>query len=114
MRVPHLRRLDEKRCRIAASCRQMSRSLQTRPLRMSRCTPRVPGREQYKTGRTMPDPCTRSVDWPSVWIPSEGGLAMMALAQVLSQYLRGDPMWDGARTVAAMRRMVADERMRCR
>ena len=32
---------------------------------------------------------------------------MTALAQVLSQYLRGDPLWDGPRTIAAIRRIFA-------
>jgi len=113
MQVPHLRKLDKKRCRIAASCRRMRHGLQVRRLLMRRRTSQIPESKQYKPGRAMPDLCPRSLDWPSVWMPSEGGLTMMALTQVLSQYLRGDPIWDGARTAVSMRRLVADERMRC-
>jgi len=113
MRVPHLRSVNERRCRRAANCRRMRHGLQVRSLLMRRRTSQVSERKQYKPGRAMPDFCPRSLDWPSVWMPSECGLTMMALTQVLSQYLRGDPLWDGARTVASMRRLVADEWMRC-
>ena len=32
---------------------------------------------------------------------------MTALTHVLSQYLRGEPLWDGARTMATIRRIVS-------
>ena len=55
----------------------------------------------------MPDSSPGLPDWPPVWMPQEDGLAMTALARVMSQYLRGDPLWDGPRTVAAMRNMLS-------
>jgi hypothetical protein len=60
----------------------------------------------------MPNSRPRSVDRLPVWMPPDGGLTMTAVAQVMSQYLRGDPMWDGPRTVAAMRSMVSDKSAR--
>lgn len=109
MRVSDSGRLNKKPCRIAANCCRMSRWLQARHLRTRRRMTQVhPERDQCETRRTMPDQNPRSLDWPSVWMPPEGGLTMTALTQVISQYLLGDPMWDGPRTVASMRSMVAD------
>jgi hypothetical protein len=99
-------RLDGKRCRAAASCCQTSRCIQARRPRARPCMPQVHlEREQSEAHGAMPDPDPQSFDSPIVRLPQ--GLRMTVLTQVLSQYLRGDPMWDGPRTVAAMRNLVS-------
>jgi len=103
-------RLDGKRCRTAASCCQMSRCIQARRPRARRCMPQVHlEREQSEAHGAMPDPNPQSFDSPIVRLP-QGGLRMTVLTQVLSQYLRGDPMWDGPRTVGAMRNLISGVR----
>ena len=110
MRISAASRLDGKRCRIAASCRRRSCYVQARRLHMRHRTRQVdPERDQCEPYSAMPDSIPRLPDWPPVWMPQEDGLAMTALARVMSQYLRGDPLWDGPRTVAAMRNMLSRE-----
>jgi hypothetical protein len=104
------RKLDGKRCRRRASCRRMSRCVQTRRPRMRQwISPVHLERDQDEAHGAMPSPGPQSFDWPLPWMP-QGGLTMTILVQVMSQYLRGDPMWDGPRTVAAMRNLVSGVR----
>ena len=108
MRISATSRLDGKRCRIAASCRRRSCSVQARRLHMRCRTRQVDSeRDQCESYSAMPGSSSGLPDWPPVWMPQEHGPTMTALTLVMSQYLRGDPLWDGPRTVAAMRNMLS-------
>ena len=101
-------RLDGKCCRIAASCCRMGHCVQARRPRTTQCMSQIHlelERDQSEAHGAMSDPNPLSFDWPIVRLPQDG-LRMTVLTHVLSQYLRGDPVWDGPRTVAAMQNLV--------
>jgi hypothetical protein len=108
MRSSDAGRFNDKRCSREATRRRMNRRLQGRTLQAKRCA-----RKEYADidrcdpHDALPYHTLQSFDRLPAWRHREDPWTMTVLAQLMAQYLRGDPLWDGPRTIGMMRNIVS-------
>jgi hypothetical protein len=101
-------RFNKKRCRKKATRRRMSRCLQVRTLQAKHCAlQEYADIDQCDLHDAVPYHALQSFDRLSAWRHREDPWTMTVLTQVVAQYLRGDPLWDGPRTIGMMRNIVS-------
>jgi hypothetical protein len=108
MRGPDPGRFTGTRCRRETTYRHMRRCLQMRT-RHAKSYMRLAHEESDPCDirDAMADRGLQSFGRPPAWSHRDDVRTMTALSQVLAHYLRGDPLWDGPRTIAVMQRLVS-------
>lgn len=107
MRGPDPGRFSEKRCRREATRSRMNRCLQGRTAQAEHCAPQEYADIGQCDLRDVSHHTLESVDRLPAWRHREDARTMAVLAQLVGQYLRGDPLWDGPRTIGMMRNIVS-------
>jgi|SRR5688572_16798552 hypothetical protein len=108
MRSSDLGKFNEKPWRREATRRRMSRCLQGSTLQAKHCAPqKYADIDQCDLHDAVPYQTLQSFDRLPAWRHREDAWTMTVVAQVVAQYLRGDPLWDGPRTIGMMRNIVS-------
>jgi hypothetical protein len=101
-------RFNEKRCRKEATRRWMNRCLQGRTLQAKHCASQeYADIDQCDLHDAVLYHRLQSFDRLPAWRHRKDAWTMTVLTQVVAQYLRGDPLWDGPRTIGMMRNIVS-------